>query len=319
MASSFHAYFIYGFAGLCISYGLVLGSLKVFRIKSPWQRLALLRLGLLLPMGGIVLFAAGIISRCRLLPYARLPIFFEALCRAGYAAITFLWPLLLLIVFVGLMRAAAIDVMVRRFRKHAPPVRKETDRRVRDLLHVRCNGLSLSVPEVIYTARPAHPALVLGLFRPVLVIHHDIAENLEDEMLYALLLHELMHIKYRDTIFGWLFRLVRDLMFFNPLGTLLLRGIFLERERLCDAEAVRILGDKGLYASALLKVWRDLNFGQGHRSDFVPGLISSGAEMEYRISSLLNPDYEQRRPAMPFWLVQSGIAAFTLLALFMLC
>lgn len=320
MPSSFHAYFIYGFAGLCISFALVQGSLKFFSIKSPGQRLSLLRLGLLLPMAGILLFAAGIISRCRLLPHGRFPIFFDTLCRAGYATITFLWPLLLFMVFLGLMRAAAIGVMVQRFRKHAPHLSAEADQRVRALLLKRCNDLGLGVPEVLYTVRPAYSALVLGLFRPVLILHHCLAEDLEDSMLDALLLHELMHIKHRDPVFGWLFRLVRDLMIFNPLGTLLLRGIFLERERLCDAEAAEFLGDKGLYAAALLKVWRGLLLGQGRRPAFATGLLGSGAEMEVRIASLLNPAKDdQKRSGMPLWPVQSGIVLLTFFALFVLC
>ena len=132
--------------------------------------------------------------------------------------------------------------------------------------------------------------MVMGWFKPVIIINQTIANGLGDSELDMIITHELIHIRRGDCIIGWFYQLIRDIMFFNPFSTVLLKNYLTERERLCDKETAELLGDSRSYAATLLKVWRMLIDRENKVVRTSVGFVGNKNEMEYRIISLISGD-----------------------------
>jgi hypothetical protein len=89
------------------------------------------------------------------------------------------------------------------------------------------------------------------------------------EDLHMALCHELMHIRRRDLVLGWVPALAERLFFFHPLARFAAREYVTAREAACDAAVVRALGiAPDAYGQLLVRL------GIG-RSD--PSLAAGGA------------------------------------------
>lgn len=93
-------------------------------------------------------------------------------------------------------------------------------------------------------------AFVAGVFRPVLAL--PAAAEVDDKVL----LHELLHLKYKDVIWGWVIALFRCLHWCNPLIWLCADLAGNDLESLCDQRVLeRLEGeDRRDYGSILLSM-----------------------------------------------------------------
>lgn len=87
-----------------------------------------------------------------------------------------------------------------------------------------------------YSGRIYTPML-LGLFRPVVVLPRTTGSSLKPEELKAVLCHELTHYRRGDILYKWLVVLTTAVHWFNPLVHWMGRRIALDCELSCD-EAV---------------------------------------------------------------------------------
>ena len=87
---------------------------------------------------------------------------------------------------------------------------------------------------VICTERFESPA-VFGVIQPRLLLPTAFANEATDEELYAILLHEVAHVKCRDTFVNSLCIFLRSLHWFNPAIWYALKRLRRERELFCDA------------------------------------------------------------------------------------
>ncbi|HVG42936.1 MAG TPA: M56 family metallopeptidase, partial [Chitinophagaceae bacterium] len=94
--------------------------------------------------------------------------------------------------------------------------------------------------------------VVIGYFKPLILIPIGLLSNLPYNQVESILLHELAHIKRRDYLINMLQSLVECLFFFNPALLWLSSLIKEEREACCDAQAVKQLGTKVQYIEALV-------------------------------------------------------------------
>lgn len=98
----------------------------------------------------------------------------------------------------------------------------------------------------------ATPACVRGLLRPRVELSSDYLVGIDDEMLRAVLLHEMEHVACGDPLRGLLAEVAMRL---NPLS-FLLRTEFarwrLAREVACDRHAIRLGADRAALAQALV-------------------------------------------------------------------
>jgi beta-lactamase regulating signal transducer with metallopeptidase domain len=92
-------------------------------------------------------------------------------------------------------------------------------------------------------ARPA----AWGLFRPVILVPHNLAPTLGARHLRSALLHELAHIKRRDLWVNVVQRVLQVIYFYNPMVWLANGRIRVLREQAVDEMVVRVMGEKGLW------------------------------------------------------------------------
>jgi beta-lactamase regulating signal transducer with metallopeptidase domain len=128
-----------------------------------------------------------------------------------------------------------------------------------------------------------------------------------DEEVYLVLLHEMTHIKHRDTLVNWICIIVRAVHWFNPLVWYAFRRLRRERELFCDALVLRRLRppERAAYGNALIKIAERLS-GAAASPTLVP-VLQHKPEIHRRIHMIAN--YKPMAWAL------SGVFALMLLVL----
>jgi Zn-dependent protease with chaperone function len=107
----------------------------------------------------------------------------------------------------------------------------------------------------LYLSPKAVPfAYSLGGGRSVIVISRGLEENLDKDEMETVLMHELAHLRNRDTQLNTLITVYRRVLFFDPLIRVLEVVIHREREFACDEISARETRKPLALASALLKI-----------------------------------------------------------------
>lgn len=96
--------------------------------------------------------------------------------------------------------------------------------------------------------------LVVGYFRPAILLPISIIANLPTAQLESILVHEFAHIRRHDFLVNLLQTLCETLFFYHPAIWWLSQRIRIEREHCCDDMAVSWMGDKVAYGRALLSL-----------------------------------------------------------------
>jgi beta-lactamase regulating signal transducer with metallopeptidase domain len=317
-----HTFFVYVFFGYFFIFPIVLLSLKLFNIKHPKQRMSLYLLALTAPVVGFAMYHTVLTKRCQagVYPQGLFWQVFDLFCRFGNSAIRFLTPVLIALIILGLLKALAGAVYVLRIRARAVIPNSVQQEHVAEIVTTRCRKWQMKVPDVIYTERTGFAAFTAGLFYPVVVISAPLMEYMSQSELEGILTHELVHIRRKDTLTGWALHILRDLMIFSPFSTLLLDRYMLERERLCDSEAVKELGRPHDYAATLIKVWRLIVERQKFSPGTAVGFTGKKHDLEQRVVSLLEGRGQDREmPAIMFFALIFSIAALTVLYLGFIC
>jgi hypothetical protein len=123
-------------------------------------------------------------------------------------------------------------------------------------------------------------AAVYGIFRPILLISPSSFEALSKAQQRHVLLHELSHIRRRDTLICAGATLLNIIHWFNPLVWIVFALMRRDIEVQCDAHVFRGLpsADRADYAGTLLKL-----AGPVQAPKLAPALFISKANMKRRI------------------------------------
>jgi beta-lactamase regulating signal transducer with metallopeptidase domain len=100
--------------------------------------------------------------------------------------------------------------------------------------------------------------VVIGWFRPVVVMTAQAITGLSPQQLQAIIAHELAHIRRHDAFVN-VFQVVAEMfLFYQPAVWWVSRRIRIEREVCCDHEALAACGEPVSYARALtmMEEWR---------------------------------------------------------------
>jgi beta-lactamase regulating signal transducer with metallopeptidase domain len=124
---------------------------------------------------------------------------------------------------------------------------------------------------------------VAGWWRPRLLVPRGLSALLDAAELEAVLLHELAHVRRGDLRWNLLQRVVLSLLWFHPVAWALQAAIARERERCCDALAVRHGAHPAALARALVKLAE-----AGARPTLAMSMSHGGALVE-RVQDLLRP------------------------------
>ena len=95
-------------------------------------------------------------------------------------------------------------------------------------------GLRRTIPVIV--SRKVNSPMILGIFRPVLVIPREDYSSAEFNMIVR---HELTHCKRHDIAFKMLLTAVNALHWFNPFVYLMVREANADIELCCDADVLR--------------------------------------------------------------------------------
>lgn len=112
--------------------------------------------------------------------------------------------------------------------------------------------LGISQKVNILQSGMAQVPMVVGHFKPLVLIPLGLLNGLSDSEVEAILCHELAHIKRRDYLVNLMQSFIEIVFFFNPAVLWISKLIREERENCCDDLAVSQMADKRSYVKALI-------------------------------------------------------------------
>ena len=166
--------------------------------------------------------------------------------------------------------------------------------------------IRLSRPVRLLVSTRVDVPIVVGWFRPIVLMPLGALSGLPAEQVEALLLHELAHIARHDYVINLLQSVTEALLFYHPAVWWISGQIRAERELCCDDVAVSAAGDAFTYATALagLEAYRPVHTRSA--------LASNGGMLADRIARVL----DQSRPESQTFSIPvvSSAAAFLAIA-----
>ncbi|MBX3144145.1 MAG: M48 family metalloprotease [Trueperaceae bacterium] len=184
----------------------------------------------------------------------------------------------LLGVAVGLSRLAIGIALVNKLRRSASPVSAEVTRVVRLLSERLALRAHVTVLESWRLAAP----VVVGVFRPVVLLPIGLSNSLPPAQFEAVLAHELAHALRRDYLVNLLQRIAETLLFHHPVVWWLSGVVRQEREFVCDDAAVRASGGNALALAGGLAV-----LAKGRAASPLVSVAAAGPGVLTRVSRLL--------------------------------
>ncbi len=155
----------------------------------------------------------------------------EASWRAVVAGIWILGVTFAMVAMIGQVRRTA------RIRGHTARVDARVHRAIAQL------GPLVGLPNVpaAGVSDEVDAPMVVGLFRPMIVLPANRFGALSMQEQDMALCHELVHVRRRDLWLGCVPALAERLFFFHPLAHLAAREYLVAREAACDREVLRLL------------------------------------------------------------------------------
>jgi GWxTD domain-containing protein len=196
------------------------------------------------------------------------------------AAVPWLAPLWVAGVWISYLWHVAGWIAVRRLRRRGVCCASERWQKHLAGLSAR---LRLSRPVELLESCLVDAPLVLGHFRPLILLPIGLLTRLPAGQIEAILLHELAHIRRCDYLVNVLQRAVEGLLFYHPAVWWVSRVIRAERENCCDDVVVAMSGDAPEYAAALAALEQD------RWSAREPAVAATGGSLVKRIRRLLHP------------------------------
>lgn len=181
----------------------------------------------------------------------------------------------------------------------------------------RVKGLSDAIglknlPRVRSTNENVSP-FVIGVIRPTLVFPNRLAQFVTSEVLDAMVLHELAHLKRGDLWIRWIQSMARLILFFWPPVRWVCRRIEKAMEQACDLWAIRMSGvTPREYAQSLLTIVRviDATPSMTKRLAFA----GQGSILEERFKMLLQRKNLGSSPRLA-WVMVPGLFGWSVFAL----
>ncbi len=145
--------------------------------------------------------------------------------------------------------------------------------------------MGIKVPVNLGTSEKVNVPTVVGFRRPLIVIPGQLAAHKDVQTLDGILVHELAHIKRRDTFYNLLGLLAAAVYWYHPLVHLTRRWLAVTREFACDDWAVSIFRDRKKYSATLLEVTSGLD---GHPALALSMDMARTVPVVRRVERILN-------------------------------
>jgi beta-lactamase regulating signal transducer with metallopeptidase domain len=131
--------------------------------------------------------------------------------------------------------------------------------------------------------------VVVGCWRPLVLLPLSLLARLPADYLDALLAHELAHVRRHDYLVNLLQGLAEALLFYHPVTWWLSRRIRIEREHVADRLAAEAIGDPRRLALALSALADAQAALQSAPQPALAALSHSGGPLMKRIEQLVRP------------------------------
>ncbi len=186
---------------------------------------------------------------------------FISLIRANAGIIVSVW--LMVIIFRCLQLVSGLNSLQRMKRRW---IMEAGDHWNQKLLELAAK-LAIKRPVVFLQSSLAKVPMVIGHLKPVLLFPMGLLNNLPQDEVEAILLHELAHIKRNDFLVNLLQQFAEIFFFFNPAVLWISSLIKNERESCCDDMALSITQDKKIFIHALV-AFQEYNAGLKYATSF---------------------------------------------------
>ncbi len=143
------------------------------------------------------------------------------------------------------------------------------------------NRMNITRPLQTFFSRYVNTPMMIGFFKPVILLPLATMSQLSPEQFEAILIHELAHIRRNDYVLNILQSVLDTILFFNPFTWWITQNIREEREKSCD-EMVLQLSDPYHYARALLALEEPLQ----HRP-LVMTAVGKRSHLFHRIKNIM--------------------------------
>ncbi|MCI8992432.1 MAG: BlaR1 family beta-lactam sensor/signal transducer [Eubacterium sp.] len=163
----------------------------------------------------------------------------------------------------------------------------------------------------VYSAAFLKSPVIIGLFQPRIYLPIHLISDFHANDIRYMLLHELAHYKYKDTLANYVMNVVCVLYWFHPLVWHSLKEMRNDREVACDTSVLELLDEDsfGNYGNTLINFAEKVSLTP---FPFFAGISGSMKQMRKRVRNIAN-----YRPASPHKKFVSvliyGITAFFLL------
>ena len=160
------------------------------------------------------------------------------------------WFYLTGVVLFAMHAAFAYSRMFSLKRKNIRPVPEDWMQRYKGLKQKA--GLRIEVP--VWLSSRVDIPMVVGFFRPVILLPLSLLSSLPPEQVESILLHELYHIRRKDHYINAVQTLLEILFFYHPATWWISRRIRKERELRVDEWIVKEVNNPVMYARALVSL-----------------------------------------------------------------
>jgi beta-lactamase regulating signal transducer with metallopeptidase domain len=167
------------------------------------------------------------------------------------------------------------------------------------------------VPELVTTTRATGPFL-FGVLRPRIVLPQRLIDELDQPELRAVLTHELVHWKRRDTWIGWLQLAAQSLYWFHPFVWWANRQLRHERECACDETVLRMgrIAPES-YGESIVRLLT-LSRGRSLAAGSLVGVFERGSKLQERLEQIMSYKPAERRRG---WASGLSLAVFAIVFL----
>lgn len=138
------------------------------------------------------------------------------------------------------------------------------DNELNEVLEVLKEKLQIKKKVKIKETNLVQSPMLMGEINPIILIPSNLKNKLSKKEIEFIILHELSHLKRKDVVILWLFKLVTIINFYNPLIRYSYKLMKEDCEKACDEYVLsKIEKDENInYGQTIIKVIENINFNK---------------------------------------------------------
>jgi beta-lactamase regulating signal transducer with metallopeptidase domain len=158
------------------------------------------------------------------------------------------------------------------------------------------SAIALGIPQSpdLHVTDTLTSPFLFGVVQPCVVLPKQFVADATDSELSAVLTHELVHLRRRDTLIGWLQVVAQGLFWFHPFVWWASRELRHEREEACDDSVLR---DGGIapdsYGASMMRVLTSAKARSLADGSFL-GVFERGTKLQIRLEQIMSYEPTKR-------------------------